>query len=285
MFQGKLSDMNIALDSANSNVTRQQMIQETTFLRERNEEIQTRLEKAFNERQEKEAVNAKLEKEIEVERSKIKKVIDSMSEGDQAKYNQLDQLAQNLNDQNSKMHEQINILNNQKTNLETIAKSSNERHEAVRLLLKLNELEMKLIAAKNDEQNRLTPAQEREKLIAEVRENKQALTSMQHQIKLAEHTLSEKRELLQQIDDDLDEGSSERHAKYKELKHRDEMMTEFMDKFKVNLEAETQSIHIIFLILREMIFSSLKMLLIFNLLSKKSNWSKTKLHRPLNKLL
>lgn len=217
------------------------MHQETTFLRERNEEIQTQLEKAFSERQQKEQINAQLEKDIEGERNKINKVIESMSEPDQAKYYKLDQLANKLNEQNSKLHEEINAMNNQKTNLETIVKGSNERYEAVRLLLKLSELQMKLQAAKEEEQNRLTPAQEREKLIAEVRENKQALTSIQHQIKLTEDKLTEKRELLQQIDDDLDEGSTERHAKYKELKHRDETMTEFMDKFKENMEAETKS--------------------------------------------
>lgn len=241
VLQAKLSDMNIALDSANSNITRQQMNQETTVLRERNEVLQQQLEKAFNEKQAKEAINVKLEKEIELERNKINKVIESMNEADQEKYRKLDALAQKLGDQNSKMHEEINGMVNKRTNLETIAKSSAERAEAVRLLLKLNELEMKLMTSKEEEQNRLTPAQEREKLINEVRENKQALTSIQHQIKLAEDTLNEKREVLRQIEDDLDEGNSERYAKYKELKHRDETMSKFMDSFKENLQAETNS--------------------------------------------
>lgn len=241
MLQAKLSDMNIALDSANSNISRQQMNQETTVLRERNEELQQQLEKTFSEKQAKEAVNQKLEQEIELERNKINKVIESMSESDQQKYRQLDEMAQKLEDANNKMHEEINTIINKKTNLETIVKSSPERAEATRLLLKLNELEMKLLASKEEEQNRLTPAQEREKLINEVRENKQALTSIQHQLKLAEETLGEKRELLRQIEDDLDEGNSERYAKYKELKHRDETMSKFMDNFKESMQAEIDS--------------------------------------------
>lgn len=240
-LQGKLSDMNIAIDSANSNVSRQQMQQETVALREQNEKLQLQLETAFSERQSKDAVNTKLEAEIELERNKINKVIDSMSDSDQIKYRQLEQLAQTLGNENNKMHEKINEMINQKTNLETMVRSSNDRNEAVRLLSKLNELEMKLIAAKEEEQNRLTPAQEREKLISEVRENKQALTSIQHQIKIAEDTLTEKRELLQQINDDLDDGNSERHAKYKELRNRDETMTAFMDTFKDKLEEEKHS--------------------------------------------
>ncbi|XP_031631597.1 putative leucine-rich repeat-containing protein DDB_G0290503 isoform X2 [Contarinia nasturtii] len=245
VLQAKLSDMNIALDSANSNITRQQMNQETTVLRERNEEFQQQLEKTFNEKQAKEAINEKLEKEIELERNKINKVIEAMSEPDQEKYRKLDALAQQLSEQNNAMHEEINMMINKRDNLETIAKSSNERAEAVRLLLKLNELEMKLMQLKEEEQRRLTPAQEREKLIGEVRENKQALNGIQHQIKLAEDALHEKRELLQQIDDDLDEGNSERYAKYKELKHRDETMSKFMDNFKENLQAEMNKIEMI----------------------------------------
>lgn len=233
--------MNIALDSANSNISRQQMNQETTVLRERNEELQQKLEKVFNERQSNEAINEKLESEINVERNKINRVIESMTEADQQKYHELDDKVRKLGEANSKMHEEINMMINKKTNLETIVKNSAERAEAIRLLLKLNELEMKLMASKEEEQNRLTPAQEREKLINEVRENKQALTSIQHQIKLAEDTLNEKRELLRQIDDDLDEGNSERYAKYKELKLRDATMTAFMDTFKDSLQAEKNS--------------------------------------------
>lgn len=233
--------MNIAIDSANSNITRQQMNQEAVVLRERNEELQQKLEKTFSEKQAKEAINEKLVNEIKIERNKIDKVIDSMREAEQQKYYKLDELVRKLDDANSKMHEEINMMINKKNNLETIAKCSPEQFEAVRLLLKLKELEQKFIASKEEEENRLTPAQEREKLISEVRENKQALTSIQHQIKLTEETLVGKREILRQIEDDRDEGNSERYAKYKELKHRDEIMSKFMESFKENLEGMTNS--------------------------------------------
>lgn len=239
--QGKLSDMNIALDAANSSISRQQMQEETVALRERNEKLQSQLESAFNERQAQESTNQMLEKEIEQERNKINKVIESMNELDQVKYREMAELADTLGEKTNKMHEEINAMMNQKTNLETMIRSSTERSEAVRLLSKLNEMQLKLMAAKEEEQNRLTPAQEREKLINEVRENKQALTSIQHQIKITEDALTEKRELLSQIEDDLDEGNTERYAKYKELKHRDETMTAFMETFRDRVEEEKKS--------------------------------------------
>lgn len=87
----------------------------------------------------------------------------------------------------------------------------------------------------------MSPAQEREKLINEVRSNNQALTSMNRQMKLLEDQLSDRRELLGQIEQDLEEGNSERHAKYKELKRRDETMTAFMDTFRDAMLEEKQS--------------------------------------------
>lgn len=113
--------------------------------------------------------------------------------------------------------------------------------EAVRLLSKLNELVIKRNGLRDEEANRLSPAQEREKLINEVRSNNQALTSMNRQMKLLEDQLSDRRELLGQIEQDLEEGNSERHAKYKELKRRDETMTAFMETFREAMLEEKQS--------------------------------------------
>lgn len=230
--------MNIALDSANSNISRQQMHNETNALREQNENLQQKLETVFRERQAKESENLKIQSQIDDERKKINNVIEKMPETEQMKYNQLDQLVNKLNDENNKMHETINEMLNKKKNFETMIQNSIERSEAIRLVTKLNELEMRLMNAKDDEQNRLSPEQQREKLINEVRENKQALTSIQHQIKIAEDTLLEKREILQQINEDLDDENSDRHAKYKELRSRDAVMSEFMDTFKERLDKQ-----------------------------------------------
>lgn len=233
--------MNIALDSANSNVPRQQMQQEASALRERNEHLQIRLEATFTDRQKKEAKNKQLEVEIDQERNKLSDIIKSMKESDQNMYYKLEESIQKYTIESGKCHEQIDALLNQKTGMETVLQNSADRVEMVRLLSVLNDQNQKLEKLRDDERKRLTPVQEREKLINDVRENKQALTSIQHQIKFAEDALNEKRELLQQIEDDLEEGSLERYAKYKELKRRDETMSVFMEKFKERYEEEKQS--------------------------------------------
>lgn len=233
--------MNIVLDASNSNVSRQQMQNETSALRERNEELQARLEETFTERQTKETKNKQLESEVEQERNKISEISKSMSDNDQIQYRSLEQSVQRYTHETNKFHERIEALNSQKSSMETVIQNSMDRVELVRLLSILNDQEHKLEKLKSDEQKRLTPTQEREKLISEVRENKLALTSIQHQIKFAEDALKEKKEFLQQIEDDLEEGSVERYAKYKELKRRDETMTIFMETFKEKYEDEKRS--------------------------------------------
>lgn len=235
--------MNIVLDSVNTGLTRQQLQQEATVLRERNEHMQNQLEAMFSERQLKTDTNKDLEQQIQNEKTKIDELIFALSPDDQQKYRQLQALSESLREQNLSMHEQIETLTKQKERLEANVVTSQSRMEAVRLLSKLNELVTKRNTLRDEEANRLSPAQEREKLIGEVRANNQALTSMNRQLKIIDDQLNDKREILQQIDQDLEEGNSDRHAKYKELKRRDETMTAFMDTFRQNMEDEQQSIN------------------------------------------
>lgn len=84
----------------------------------------------------------------------------------------------------------------------------------------------------------MTPAQEREKLIAEVRQNNATLASITNQLKLIDAQLVDKRDLLAQTNQDLEEGQTDRHTKYRELKRRDETMSAFMETFSESMEQE-----------------------------------------------
>lgn len=240
-LQSQLTDMNIVLDSHSTGLTRQQIQQETTALRERNENIQNQLEISFGDRQTKTERNKELEVQIDKEKNKINEMIFALSPDDQQKYRQYLALSENLHQQNADLHDKIEIVIRQKERLEATVMTSQSRMEAARLLSKLNELVAKRNTLRDEEANRLSPAQEREKLINEVRANNQALTSINRQMKIVSDQLNDKRDLLQQIEQDLDEGNSDRHAKYKELKRRDETMSAFMDTFNLNMQTEKQS--------------------------------------------
>ncbi|XP_055536031.1 intraflagellar transport protein 74 homolog isoform X1 [Wyeomyia smithii] len=241
-LQSTLTSMNIALDNSSSGLTRQQLQNETLALRERSEHIQEQLEIIFKQRQIKDIENKELEAEAEKEKHKINEMIYSLPDSEQQKYREFQALSSSLKQQNTIFHNQISDLEKQKERLSTVIMNSQTRTEAHRLKSKIKELISKRNQMRDDENNRLTPAQEREKLINEVRSNNQALASIGKQLKIIEDQLNEKREILQQIDQDLEEGNSERHLKYKELKKRDEVMTAFMDTFQQNLTIEQQNV-------------------------------------------
>ncbi|XP_053674008.1 intraflagellar transport protein 74 homolog [Anopheles nili] len=241
-LQSTLTSMNLALDNCSSGMTRQHILNETVALRERNEHIQEQLELVFKQRQLKDNENRELELETEKEKSKVTEMINSLPEEEQRKYREYRLLSENLRKQNTVYHSQISEMEKQKERLNAMIIISQSRSEAHRLKSKIKELMAKKNALREEENNRLSPAQEREKLINDVRSNNQALASIGKQMKIVEEQLNEKKESLQQIEQDLEEGNSERHVKYKELKKRDEVMSVFMDSFKTNMDQEKQNI-------------------------------------------
>jgi intraflagellar transport protein 74 len=241
-LQSTLMDMNLALDNSSAGPNARQHLQnEALALRERNETSQNQLEQIFKERQNKELQNQNYEEKISNEKNKINELIYSLSLDDQNRYREYQIIAEKFKKENADIHMKIEELVKQKEKLSAQVINSQSRLEAVKAHSKLRELVSKRNNLKDEEMNRLTPAQEREKLINEVRMNNQALNSMNKQMKIVSDQLQEKKEFLHQIEQDLEEGSSERHIKYKELRKRDEMMTQFMDAFEINMKKEKQS--------------------------------------------
>ncbi|XP_058053453.1 intraflagellar transport protein 74 homolog [Anopheles bellator] len=245
-LQSTLTSMNLALDNCSSGMTRQHLLNETVALRERNEHMQEhQLEQIFRQFQRREAENRELEVDTEKEKNKINEIIMSLPAEDQRKYRAFQTLSENLKKQNTIFHSEITEFEKQKERLTTLIMNSQSRSEAHRLKSKLKELMAKRNAMADEETNRLSPAQEREKLISEVRSNNQSLDVLGKQQKIVEDQLNEKRETLQQIEQDLEEGNSERHVKYKELKKRDDVMSSFMDSFSTNMAEEKHNIEVL----------------------------------------
>lgn len=203
--------------------------------------MQTQLEQTFRERQNKELQNQQLDAAIVSEKTKMNEMIYSLSADEQNRYREHQMMCESLKAENAEIHASIEAAIKQKEKLSVSVINSQARLEAVKMHSKLREMNAKRNQLKDEETNRLTPAQEREKLINEVRLNNQAITSFTKQTKIVADQLHEKREYLQQVEQDLEEGSSERHIKYKELKKRDEMMTNFMETFQAQMAKEKQS--------------------------------------------
>ncbi|XP_055691206.1 intraflagellar transport protein 74 homolog [Lutzomyia longipalpis] len=241
-LQAQLTDMNLALDGYSSGFSRQQMQSEASGIRERNESVQTQLEGLFTQRQAREEANRRLEEDIARERHKVTEMIYALAPAEQQQYRELQSLSEELKGKTAALHDDIEAVTKQRDRMMASLASSQPRLEAFRLQSKLAGLLAKRASLRDEEATRLSPAQEREKLITEVRANNQALTSLSRQLKLTEDQLNEKRELLLQVEHDLEEGNSDRHAKYRELKRRDETMTAFLDTFPQAMSQQKQKI-------------------------------------------
>lgn len=240
--QSTLSDMNLALDSTSTGATRQQLQNQALVYREKNEQMQNQLELVFKQRQSQEQQNQQLEAGIVQERSKMNEMIYSLSAEEQNRYRENLMFCENLKAENAEIHSKIEAAIKQKEKLSGSVINSQARLEAVKMHSKLRESSAKRNQLITDEEtNRLTPAQEREKLISEVKLNNQAISSINKQLKIVTDQLQEKRDYLLQVEQDLQEGSSERHIKYKELKKRDEMMNNFVETFQAQMAHEKQS--------------------------------------------
>ncbi|KAL7019232.1 hypothetical protein ACKWTF_011046 [Chironomus riparius] len=237
-----LSEINLALDSTSSGATRQQLQNEAVAFREKNEILQNQLEQVFKDRQNKESQNQQLIEAIEAEKNKVNELIYALSPDDQNKYREYQIICEKLKSENSEIHAKIESTIKQKEKLSSSVINSQSRLEAIKLHSKLRETTAKRNQLKDEEMNRLTPAQEREKLISDVRMNNQSISSMNKQMKIISDQLQEKKETLSQIEQDLEEGSSERFVKFRELKKRDEMMTNFMETFQMQMTKEKQHV-------------------------------------------
>lgn len=230
-----LSDLNLALSGA----SRQQLQNETIAFREKNEALQNQLEQTFKDVKNKEMQNTHLEEMIASEKNKANELIHSLSLDDQNKYREYQIICENLKSENVLIYEKIEQEMKRKEKL-SLSLNSQSRLEAVKLQSKLREMLAKHKQLKEEEINKLSPAQEREKLISEVRVNNQSISGLNKQIKSISEQLSEKKSELAQIETDLQEGSSERFVKYKELKKRDEMMENFQLSFHDQMKKEKQ---------------------------------------------
>lgn len=229
------------MNSNLSGASRQQLHNETVVLREKNEMLQNQLEQIFKDVKNKEMQNSHLEEMISSEKNKVNDLIHSLNLEDQNKYREYQFLCENLKKENAAVYEKIEKEVNRKEKLSAIVMNSQSKMEAVKLQSKIREIVAKRNQLKDEESNKLSPAQEREKLISEVRINNASINGLNKQIKAISEQLSEKKLELAQIDRDLEEGSTERFVKYKELKKRDEIMENFQMTFQEQMKKEKMS--------------------------------------------
>lgn len=180
--QGVLADYNLLVDKLNTDSERSEITSEIAELKVQNETENKEVEALFAEKQTRVAQIEALEQEIEQERHMADNLVSAMKPDLREKYITLKN--QNLQYQSDleSMNQELDALNSKKAAFEDELAMSAVKREAVQLYDQLREVEKKRDELILEEQERGTPAQERERLLNQVKEDNKEISTMERQL-------------------------------------------------------------------------------------------------------
>ncbi|CAL1539936.1 unnamed protein product [Lymnaea stagnalis] len=241
-LQGELGDYNTLVDK----LTTDEDIQDVEFdcdnLKAENDKNAKRMEDGFEVKKQREDQIQMLETELDQEKRMADNLVNDMEANDRQRYMQLKHLNEHLLKQLENGQQELDMLNSKMENLQEELSLSQIKQEAVRLYDQIHELEVKRDALIEEAKTRGSPAEEREKLLKQVKEDNQEIASMERQTREIQEKIDQMQEDIQQLDQDIEENQGERNQKYKELKKREESMDEFLNTFEGNKSDEIRKI-------------------------------------------
>ncbi|KAL4716826.1 hypothetical protein ACJJTC_012637 [Scirpophaga incertulas] len=241
-LQGRLADYNTAIRIVNREATIQSVQEQTRELELTNRKLQEEVEQVFLEKQRKENQLRQLREQMDKEQSTITKLLAEMTQEQKDQFNELEFTAAALREEVEQARTQLDHLNREKEEFSKEISGSQIKMNLLELNRRLIATEEKRDSLKNDLTNRLDPQEEREKLLLQVREDNAAITSLDSNAANLKEQIKKVQELIEQAEQDLEEGNSERHQKYRELKKREETMDAFMTTYEDNLKKEQEKI-------------------------------------------
>lgn len=233
-LQGQLADYNTLLDKINTDTEMDDIVQDFNALKIQNEREQNSIDELFTQRRDKEQQIKQLELELDQERRMAESLVEDMPPDQRAKYAKLKNVNNSLQTELEQKQQDLDALTTRIQNLEDEVSSSPVKQEAVTLYEKLNELGEKKqsLLDEMEKENKGTPAEERERLLKQVKEDNQEIAGMERKTSELREKIEAANGEIQQLDMDLEEHQGERNVKYKELKKREETMDEFLETFE-----------------------------------------------------
>lgn len=241
-LQGRLADYNIIMDKVASNIDKDMMEEEVKELKSANDETSAEIDRLYEQRRHMEEQLRDMEKSIESEQSNTERVVESMDPIEREQYDKTVNERNKLENKIGEMQNQIDLLSSEKINLEEQIALSQVKQEAVKLRVKITEAEQKRSKLLEEQKNKLSPEEEREKLLARVKQDNMDIVAAERRIAEAEKKMADAEQELEQLESDLDGNHAEKQAKFIELRKREEAIDEFMPTFEQNKEEELQKL-------------------------------------------
>ncbi|XP_078461488.1 intraflagellar transport protein 74 homolog isoform X2 [Lampetra fluviatilis] len=238
--QGELADYNMLVDKLNTNTDIEEVQQEYNMLKVQNDREAQGMDAIFTERRAKESQMKAVEQEIERERQAADVIVQNMAPEQQRSYMEMKEANERLLQELEAKQQELDDLSAKKSSLEASMASTPLKLECVALYGKLREVEAKRNQMQAEDQAMLTPEEERERLLKQVKEDNQEIASMDRQLSEVKEKIGHLNEEIGQLENDIEEHQGERNQKYKELKKREESMDEFLSAFEENRRQEVE---------------------------------------------
>lgn len=241
-LQGELGDYNTLVDK----LTTDEDIHDVEFdcenLKSENDRNAKRMEDGFEMKKQREDQIQMLETELDQEKRMADSLVNDMDPNLRQRYLQLKDMNEHALKQLENGRQELDMCNSKIENLQEELSLSQVKQEAVRLYDQLHELEVKRDSLLEEAKSKGSPAEEREALLKQVKEDNQEIASMERQTREIQEKIDQLQEDIQQLDLDIEENQGERNQKYKELKKREESMDEFLASFEENKADEIRKI-------------------------------------------
>ncbi|KAK7485298.1 hypothetical protein BaRGS_00023397, partial [Batillaria attramentaria] len=241
-LQGELGDYNTLVDKLTTDEDIQDVEFDCNNLKSQNDRESKKIEELFDIKKQKEDQIQLLETEMDQERRMADNLVNDMEPEMRQRYMKLKDLNEHLLRQLENGQQELDQLNSRIDSLQEELSQSQVKQEAVRLYDQLHELELKRNSLQEEARERGSPAEERERLLKQVKEDNQEIASMDRQVRDLHEKIDAMREEITQLDLDIEENQGERNQKYKELKKREESMDEFLNTFEENKAHELRKI-------------------------------------------
>ncbi|CAB4061426.1 IFT74 [Lepeophtheirus salmonis] len=228
--QGILADYNLLVDKINTDTNRAEVEAEAIKLKAQNDMEWKEVETLFEEKQDKEKKIKGLETDINQERYLADNVISAMQPSLREKYLELKNQNLSYQDELERMNQDLDRLNDQKTRMEEEISNSSLKRDAFALFEQLRSLEEKRNNLIREEKLRGTPAEERERLLQQVKDDNAEISLMDRQILEIQENIQRQNDEMNQIDQDFGRESDAEIGRLSELENKIQEITENMSR-------------------------------------------------------
>lgn len=247
--RGELADYNMVLERINTSSSVSDLRNDYSNLKVHNDQETKSLDTIFIEKGKKEEIAKRHEKEIAEEKKRREKILSSMSGSIRSKYEKIKIESDKMQDSLESSQSQIEEYKSKMEGMRKQIGLSSVKQEALQLLDQLHIAELKKDQLLEETKNVLTPAEEREKLLKQIKDNNQEITAIEKKInELKDSCETMSIELEEKMNEDSNEpvddaNQKEIAQKYKELRKREIVMDEFLTNFESNKENETEQLY------------------------------------------